>query len=368
MKFLNLIWVNIKKILKNRSNLLFLILVPIGTLGFTWFVNNAEEPAGNTRRTRLVYESQAGEPGPFLQRIIDAAEIEHVTQGGLEEAMAELRHYRLLSVIEVPQDVEAVLAAGQKPSLNLYKVDEGNVTFAQEQAIEAEINAILREVRLSPYTTDRDLLDADLVETVMATPDNTAALDELMPILMMMFFMGMVMGPISEFMSKLKKNRIFQRLLSTANSSWTIMGSMFLAFVIVQMLFFSLGFMALVALYDFTSMNIPLAMFYLILMGILNIALSLLVTRWVRNETLVSTASFIFPAVFFFVYMIGMMPIASETVRRLFANLNLFNPFYWAASGMENGVLFPNIPVLLLIILIVFTAGSLRLRSYAMDS
>ena len=368
MKFLNLIWVNIKKILKNRGSLLFLILVPLGTLGFTWFVNNAEDPEGAARRTRLVYQSESADPGPYLQRIIDVSEIEDVSRGGLEEAMEELRHYRLLSVIEIPADFEMELTSGRKPIINLYKVDEGNVTISQEQAIEAEINAILREVRLKPYTEDPDLLHADLVDTVMTSPDNTAVMDDLMPLIMMMFFMGMVMGPISEFMGNLRKNRILQRLLSTGNNSFTILGSMFLAFVTVQMLFFSISFIALMALFGFTSLNIPLALLYLFLMGVMNIALSLLVTRWIKNETLVTTTAFFFPAIFFFVYMIGIMPIASEAVRSTFAKINLFNPFYWAAGGIEKGVLFPNAPVLILLILIAFTAGSLKLRDYAMES
>lgn len=368
MKFLNLIWVNIKKLLKNRSTLLILILVPIGTLAFNWFVNSSPEPEGAFRRTRLIHHSETGAPGTYLQRVIDRAGLEDVQpEDGMAEAMAELRHYRLLSVIETPPDFERLLAAGQKPVIKLYKVDEGNVTIAQEQAIEAEINAILREVKLAPYTSDPALLEADLVESVMAAPDDTATMEELMPVLMMMFFMALIMGPISEFMTRLRKNQVLLRLLATANSGPAILGSMFWAFVIVQMFFFSLGLLVLMALFDFTTMNVPLAMLYLLTMGILNIALSLLITRWVRNEVLITTVASLFPALFFVLYMMGALPIASEAVRTLFGRLNLFNPFYWAIEGIENARLLPNLPVLVLMILVIFTAGSLRLRHYAME-
>lgn len=367
-KMLHLIWANMKKVLKQRSSLLILIIIPLGGIAFTWFVNAMDEPEGAVRKTQLVYYSQAPSPGPYLQRIIDAADFERTSNGELDEALEELKHYRLLSVVEAPPDFEEVLSRGEKPKIRLYKVDEGNVTVTQEQAVEAEINAILREVRLAPYTTDPALLKADLIETEVAAPPDTATMEETMPILMLMFFMSFVMSPISEQLIRLRRDRIFERLLSTANSGMAIMGSLFLAYAILQMFFFGLGYLAMTEIFGFTSANVPVTLLYILLMGVVNISLSLFLTRWIRSEQFVSAIASLLSVLLFFLYMISIMPFANQAMTDVLAKVNLFSPFYWAASGVEKGVLFPNLPILILIILVLFTAGSLRVRSYAMDN
>ena len=53
-----------------------------------------------------------------------------------------------------------------------------------------------------------------------------------------------------------------------------------------------------------------------------------------------------------------------QNVPEFIKNLGKFTPQYWMFDSLEKSVIFPNVFIVLLIVLALFTAGSYRLKDF----
>lgn len=363
--FLNIL-ANLKAIIKDKGTLSFLVLAPLATLGFGLLSNMDNQVTASYSRDTYLVAPQISNPGPHLKTLLEEAKF-GATGDDLDAALKDLKHMKLLSVYEVPADFEEQINRGQKPEIKLHKVDEGNITVMQEQKVESIINTMLRKQQLAAYTQNPLDLSGDYIGTEVIPPTNTTAGEDIAPLLMLFYFMSMITMPIAADLLKKRKERIFYRLMGTANSGAFIMTSHFGAYAILQVIFYSLGYLIMHYGFHMAKTNVPITLTYIILMSLLNIAMAICVSRWIKNESLVGSFAALINIIFFFTYLGSIIGLENQTLVRIFKGINLFSPFYWSMTGIEKQVIFPHVPIIILIILVLLTLGSWRMREFAKE-
>lgn len=365
-QFINLIWANIRFILKDKKMFFTLIGVTLAILAFSLFMkfsSNLDESSSPGRHVVAIISQD----GPYAQRLKKAGGIETVIRDR-DEAMKQLKENKILTAYDFPKDLEKTLAQGKKPVITQYKVDQGNATALSDQNIEKEINEILRENLLKKNKVEPGLLGNNLISIEKSLPQNTADFDETFPMVMLLYLMLMVAGPLSARLLSLRRDKVLYRLLSTGNPNRQVMGSIFLAYSLIQAFFFSLSAILLFVMNDYGTLNLPITILFIVLISTFNIAMSLLTTRFIKNEAMVSSAAPLIAVILFFGYLASVLPFAKGVMKQAVNVFNLFNPFYWAAHGIEKMRIFPNALILALLIAVVFTAGSYHLTGFSQET
>lgn len=186
-----------------------------------------------------------------------------------------------------------------------------------------------------------------------------------MAILMMVYMIILSSTGIGEEMVKLKKQNILSRTMTTANKGYEIMGSMFLS-----TLFLSAGSNMLVLfitklIIGYSISNVPLVIINIIMASMFSITLTIFLIRLSEDAGFISIGTAIYSVASFFLSGIASSPDFYPNVPRAIINLGKFMPQYWIMNSIENTKLFPNILVLALMILALFTAGSYKFRDFA---
>jgi ABC-2 type transport system permease protein len=71
--------------------------------------------------------------------------------------------------------------------------------------------------------------------------------------------------------------------------------------------------------------------------------------------------------IMFFLYIANSIGDSSGKVSQVIITISKFTPFYWAIGSIEKSVLFPNVFILILMALVLFTTGNIRYSSFAKE-
>src|SRR5690606_40170893 len=134
------------------------------------------------------------------------------------------------------------------------------------------------------------------------------------------------------------------------------------------LLFFQVGANIIVLLLGqkfigYNIINLDIIVINFILSSLFSITLSLAMTRIFNNESTGSLITALVAMLTLFLSMFAQEGIY-QNVPQFIRNLGKFTPQYWIFDSLEKSIFFPNVFIVLLMILALFTAGSYKLKDF----
>ncbi len=363
MKFLQLSLVNIKSFLKDPLKLLSFFLLPVGVLIFTFGLGEGSKDT--FANTKIAYNSE--DKGELWE------ELDSATGGStwffkqeLAKALDLLEEGEVAAVYNIPVDFSQKIMAYEKPTIQAYRREEGNITLP----LEHEINHKVRDMVKEQFLLDKGIIDKieDLailqVDTVISREEKIVSGDLHLTTLLLIVFIIMSSSAMVAELMEFKSKGVFLRAASTPNKSWVILGSFMVAMMVFQIVANLLIVQVGARIFKYSIVNLPLVFVNFLLASFFAITLSLALTRVFKNPGICTLVSTIFSISGFFLAMFTQNEFLASVPKGI-ANLGKFTPHYWLFDSLERSVFFPNTLVVLLMALALFSAGCYKLREFA---
>ncbi|HHU61914.1 MAG TPA: ABC transporter permease [Natronincola sp.] len=364
MNFLSLIRVNIKKIIKTPIHLLFFLLLPLGTILFTTVIIDGMDSVGGFSASEVVFNSD--DRGTFGESFLAPfADSQEVFEDDLDGALHLLERNKVLAVYNIPSDFTKRIQADEKPVIEVYKREEGNLTVTLEARLETALNRLLEERILLDNGVINAIDELDVLQTEIIVERDAEVLSNDFNVGIMLLIMFVFYGSVSMVseLNEYRKARVLARAISTPNWGGTILASLIIAFFLVQ---FGINAVVLVCgklILGMSITNFPVVMVNLALASLFSITFSLAIVRLIKNESVVSIITAISALGSSYLAIFTDVKIFPHATKWL-VNLAKFVPQYWVFESVEEGVLFPHVFILLLMIVALFSAGCYKLRGF----
>lgn len=350
---LNITLANIKRLLKRPLVLIMSVALPLGLIILMF---SHDGGPGNVSPTpvAIVTEVKGGEyETKLLEHLGDNAESYAIDY--YDDAINALKQNEVTSVLVLDKNFSSDIKNSVKPTIKSVKTGKGGGALLVESQIENFINDSIKEI--NGIATTNINVEIDRFEQVS---DPNIALS----IAFVGYFLLLTSTDICRDLLTLRKNKVLKRTLSTANSNRTILGGIFLSTLLVYVILGGLSVFATHLLLD-----IPMSMFFnnfvlISSMAFLALAFTVFVTRIFNNEILVMMSLVVLAIGTFIPGLLLFQEKLLGPVNPFFENIVKLTPFYWCIDGAYYQNLFPNVFVILLIGLVLFTAGSFKLNKY----
>ncbi|MEW8956526.1 ABC transporter permease [Clostridium sp.] len=361
MKFLTMIWVNCKRYFKDYKNIVLMFIFPIVCVAMINFLMDNTKKGLDAKVAMVNLDK-----GNLGKELIEDLELKGF-YNNTEEGLEELKNYNIVALYEIPENFTESINKNIKPTINSYKIEEGNNTLLFENQIEDKINVLLKyEILKSNNIIDtKDELDKNIIDIEYKVKEGFLSAEGFTPILLIMFFLISFSSNISSDLLILKKQKILERFLSTSNSGYKIMGSIYISMVITQAIMYTASFVFMQIIFKLNFENFGILILNIILMSIVSISLGVMISRIFKEAEVAGLVIIMLSIVMFFLYIIGLVGETSTKIPQIVVILSKFTPFYWAIGSIESSVIFPNIFVLILIALTFFSAGSIKYSTFA---
>ena len=164
-----------------------MFILPIAVV---FFVNNLLGPESSSESLNLkvaVINLDKGDLGKELVEKIKPPSV----YGNKEEALEALKNYKCNCIYEIPENFTAQINDNKKPTINSYKLEEGNSVQIFEMQIEQKVNELFKVqiLKNSNIIKDEKELNKNVVKLQYNMEKRVASADEFMPIAMIMFFL-----------------------------------------------------------------------------------------------------------------------------------------------------------------------------------
>ncbi len=365
MNLIQLIMVNIKRMLKDPSKIGFMFIMPILVILFVSFLesgDNHQSSVGSNATVAINIEDR----GDLWEKFyVSASKSQWIFINEKEKALELLETNEVSVVYNVPADFSEKINKYEKPIIESYKREEGNVTIPMELDINNKINEFIKEKLLvdKGIISSGDDLFVLKTETLFERNNKVVTGDMHSVTTLLIYFIILGASPIVIELVGLKKNNIISRSITTPNKSSVILGSVAISFLIFQV---SVNIVVLllgqiVLGYDIVSFYI--VFINIVLASLFSITLSLAMTRLFQNEGVANLITALIAMLTLFLSMYGQDGVY-QNVPQFLKNIGRFTPQYWIFDSLEKSLIYPNVFIVLLIILALFTAGSYKLKDF----
>ena len=369
MNLIQLIFVNIKRMLKDPMKVGVMFIMPIAVILFVNFMDSGDTQ-DYSPYSSLDIAFNIEDEGDLWQMIHDfQPKSMWVYTNDREKAMEALEQNEVAVVYNIPADFTEKINNYEKPIIESYKREEGNTTIPLEIEINNRINELIKEKLLMDkgIISNKEDLSILKTETIFQREEKVNTGDMNLIPMMMIYFIILGASAIGSELIEFKKRNILSRAITTANKPAIILGSLALS-----LLFFQVGVNIIVLLisksiigYDIFSL--PIVIVNIILASLFSIALSLAITRVFTNESTATLITTMIGIASMFLSMFAGEANMSiyKDIPMFIQNLGKLTPQYWIYDSLERSSLFPNIFVVVLMIIALFTSGSFRLKDFA---
>lgn len=363
MNLIRLVMVTIKRILKDPLKIGIMFIMPIAVILFVNFMDSGPNVA--TSNLDIAYNIEDNSVDVF-ELFSSPKKSIWTFDNEIEKALESLENNEVAVVYNIPANFSEKINNYEKPIIQSYKREEGNVTIPIEMEINNKINELIKEKFLIDKGVISSIDDLYILktETIFTRNKKVEMGDMGMVPMMIIYFIILSASIIGSELIELKKRNIISRSITTPNSSATILGSLALA-----LLFFQVGSNVIVLLLSklmigYDIVNLPIIIVNIILASLFSITLSLALTRLLKNETAVPLMTALIALTTMFLSMFAQEGMYKH-IPKIIRNLGKFTPQYWIFDSLERSILLPNAFIVLLMILALFTAGSYKLQDFA---
>lgn len=367
MNLVQLIIVNIKRMLKDPSKIGFMLIMPIAVIFFVNFLESGDTHTSSTiSNISVAYNIE--DKGSLWDEVSIPSKSQWVFQNEKSKALDLLENNEVAVVYNIPADFSDKINNYEKPIIESYKREEGNITVPLEMEINNKINEFIKEKSLldKGIISDKDDLYILKTETLLEKNKKVITGDMNLVTMMLVYFIILCASPIVVELMEFKKRNIISRAITTPNKSSVILGSLGLSLLFFQVVGNTLVLLLGTKLTGYNIVNLPIIIINLTLASLFSITLSLAMTRLFNNEGSASLITALIAMMTLFLSVFSQEGMY-QNLPQFIVNLGKFTPQYWIFDSLEKSILFPNVFIVLLIILALFTAGSYRLKDLAKE-
>ncbi|WP_125154881.1 ABC transporter permease [Clostridium rectalis] len=362
MKILRYGIIQFKRMIKDIKVIGFMFIMPLIVISIVNF--GIKNSGGHTIMVDVAFNVE--DLGKCGKELLEELKIpdKSIYNNNKDKAMESLNKNDIVAVYEIPKDFSESIKNGKKPEIKAYKKEIGNGTLPIEKWINDNINKKVRENLLMSKNIikSKDELDKKSVNTVI---ENTKDLEEeifLVLVLIINFVIFSANNVVSEILA-FKRQNILKRAITTSNRGFEIIGGIYLGMVFIQSFVYMLVYICGKFIIGYSFNNILLIFINIILASIFSVSLGVFVTRLLQNE---AVAALVVNIVGISTTFLSLNSIGLYTNKPscILLNIGKFTPQYWVFDSIKHFRLFPNIFIIVLMSLVLFTAGNIKVRNF----
>lgn len=362
MKFFEMVYVNCKKYMKNYLNIILMFILPIACVALiNGFISQSSK--GNDSKCAILNLDK----GQLSGQLVKLSECSSIYTDK-DKAISDLEKYNVIAVYEIPSDFTEKINNNEKPEINAYKLDKGNNTQVFEENLEQNLNSLVTAeiLKNNNVIKNKSEIDINFIKTTYNSKKGILSSDKFMPIVLIMFYLMTFSSSLTGDLVNLRNEKILRRFLSTNNKGYMIMGSIYTAMFITQVLMYTASFAVINFIFKYDFGNFGIFILNVALMSMVSLSMGIMLNRIFTNTSISSVIVMLLSLVMMFMYMAG--DLIKKTSSSAVTVISKFTPFYWSLESIKTLSVFPNVFILILIILVFFTAGNVRYSSFAKES
>ncbi len=227
MNLIQLVYVNIKRILKDPAKIGIMLIMPVAVILFIHFLEGSD-PQGPSSSSNVTIAFNVEDEGDLWERIYGSqAKSQWIFINERDKALELLENNEVAVVYNIPADFSQKINNYEKPIIESYKREEGNVTIPMEMEINSKINEFIKEKLLmdKKIISNKDELYILKTETLFEKNKKIVTGDLHVVTMMLIYFIILGASPIVTELMELKKRNIISRSITTPNKGRVILGS-----------------------------------------------------------------------------------------------------------------------------------------------
>lgn len=345
MKFIQLTWFHFKRIFQSMGLVAMTFIMPLFMISGLIFIQTPDSTASLGENVVVLNHSAFVEENVYPK-------LSETFQAGFTddeiEVFEQLDQSEISMVYEIPAAFPEEGVSIKTHSIN----GENNDIF-----FESEFMAILSEVMTESALAEAGVsFEAIQVAQPTINQSYTPIDGRLVLIIFMaVFFMSYSSSLIGSDLNKLRSDGVLTRSIVTNARSWQILGSVLSAYTLYNFISSILVVLIICLLFGITISQIPLIVSSILAFCIFNVGLTMVLFRLFKNEQMILIVGIVLSIMLAFMGM-GVIDMTS------FSFIQYLSPFYWLFESLDTGVILPNIPIIALYGLVLFTAGSFKVE------
>jgi ABC-2 type transport system permease protein len=362
MKFWGMTAVNCKRYFKDIKNIVLMFLLPIACILLTTALsgnNNKASLGVNVAYVNL-------DKGSLGKEIMSELGVNSYFDTK-ENALRCLKNYDFPAIYVIPEDFSEDIRQNVKPTIESYKLEEGNTTAVFENNLEDKINTLLtyQTLRDKNIIGSVDEIKNNIISLKYNIKDGLLSAGSFFPIVLILYFMLSFSSSFGADLLVLRNGKVLERFLATNNRGYKIMGSIYLSMLLVQTILYSASFTIANFVFKYRFENFGILLLNVVAIGAISISLAVMMGRMFKDPGVVTMVITLVSLVLFFTYVGGIDGANGSGVAKLLYTVSKFTPLYWAMDSIERSIIFPNIFILILMAFALFSAGSIKFSTFA---
>lgn len=340
MKLLNIALINIKRFLKTPQ-IIGVILMQVIFI-FMFSTDSGSSSVSGLGHIEIINKDS----GSYSTELIDSLRSNY----DIKIVNSEYGLKKEGILVTLNENYSKDLEKGIKPVVEVQGVEGDGVVFSTINDIEKFNNEKIKGTVIENYNKD------------FFTFKSNESKEGSNPMMFVMLCYFMLIGGsiISEDTMKLKQGNVLKRSLTTANSSYTIIGGLFLGMLILQGGLTSIIFLIASMSVDFGISSLS-AVGMILAFSALSTSICLFTTRISKNQALSSMIGIVYTVVAFLFMFLEMFSLASSGVIE---KIVILFPFHWIIEGMTGRSIVVSIVMILLMAGVFFTAGGFKYKNF----
>lgn len=350
MSFINILWSNIKRLLKNPTIFMMMIVTPI----IVAIAINVVGGSNHKKEITLINNNF----GIHSEKLIQSLQ-EDYSLTVVDEKMLDDRDIKQESnfIIQLEDSYNEMIEKGDLPRIIVRKMEESPNNIATLLNIDLLAKTQLENVKMGENAT--------YIKTKIINDDIFPA--GIVTAMMLIYYSFLGSACIIEDMLKLKKANVIKRAITTANKDGKILFGLFGGAFVFSAIS---GSFVIFLINKFTDLLEGINLINAITAGILSsfvfVAIVIFCVRWFKNAQIVSLITTMSGVLALILGIIGVLGPYLFNEFEKFKVLCYISPIYWAGEIMMGNVVAGSC-VLILMAIAIFTTGSYRLREFAIN-
>lgn len=358
MGFIIVLLANCRRYFKDNRNIVFMFFLPIFITGFTYFAGDNQSETYNGKIAVINFDK-----GAYGNKISKELKIDKIYKNKAE-ALEALKSNKYTAVYEFTSDFSRRTEEKLNPIINVYKTQNGNVNEEFENRLKTSIKEIMKVDVLEKNNIIKSKKEAkkNILHITYKKMGKSISEDEFFPVLNIMYLMLIHSTLFGKDLIRLKRDKILERVSSTANRGHNILASIYISMVVVQVSTSVASLLIIKLIFNYGFQSFAFEVLNIILMSMISISITIMAARISEGFDIATLIIAIINISMFTIYFIGIQENGKSV---LIETIVKFTPFYWAMNSIKNFRIFPNTVILMLIALVFFTAGSIRYSALA---
>ncbi|MGL4990037.1 MAG: hypothetical protein ACRC57_02555 [Sarcina sp.] len=350
MSFINILWSNIKRLLKNTTIFMMMIVTPIVVAVAINVVGGANH--NNKKEITLINNNFGIHSENLIELLKEEYSLSIIDEKFLDDSDIKQEPN---FIIQLEDNYNEIIEKGILPKIIVRKMEESPNNIACILNIDLLVKTQLENIKMGENATyiKTKIINDDIFPSGIVTG------------MMLIYYSFLGSACIIEDMLKLKKANVIKRAITTANKDSKILFGLFGGAFVFSAIS---GSFVILLIKKFTNLLEGISLINAITAGVLSsfvfISIVIFSVRWFKNAQVVSVITTMSGVVALILGILGILgPYLFDEFEKL-KILCYISPIYWAGEIMMGNIVAGSC-VLILMAIAIFTTGSYRLREFA---